>query len=155
VVADQQKLTLDTSAWRRARDEIREVVLTRGFNRELNSFVSVLDGDELDASLLYVVRVGLLPPDDPRTLGTIEAIRAKLGRDDLVYRYELRTDDGLPPGEGAFLPCSFWLVEALSLAGRESEAREVFEKLLARANDIGLLSEEIDVATGALLGNFP
>jgi GH15 family glucan-1,4-alpha-glucosidase len=130
MVAEQQKLQLDTTKWRQARDEI-------------------------DASLLYVVRVGMLPPDDPRMLGTIDAIRRELGRDDLVYRYEMRTDDGLPPGEGAFLPCSFWLVEALSLAGREDDAREVFEKLLARSNDVGLLSEEADVATGALLGNFP
>ncbi|HWS71160.1 MAG TPA: glycoside hydrolase family 15 protein, partial [Thermoanaerobaculia bacterium] len=155
IVADQQKLTLDTSEWRRTRDEIRDLVMTRGFNRELNAFVSELDGHELDASLLSVVRVGLLAADDPRVLGTIDTIRAKLGRDDLVYRYEIQTDDGLPPGEGAFLPCSFWLVEALSLAGHEDEARTVFEKLLARANDVGLLSEEIDVATGALLGNFP
>jgi GH15 family glucan-1,4-alpha-glucosidase len=155
IVAEQQKLTLDTSAWRRARDEIREVVLTRGFNERLNAFVSILDGDELDASLLYVVRVGFLAADDPRMLGTIDAIRASLGRDDLIYRYEMQTDDGLPPGEGAFLPCSFWLVEALSLAGRDDQAREVFEKLLARANDVSLLSEEVDVETGALLGNFP
>ena len=88
-------------------------------------------------------------------LGTIDAIRAKLGRDELIYRYEMRTDDGLPPGEGAFLPCSFWLVEALAIAGRRDEAREMFEKLIARANDVGLLSEEIDVESGALLGNFP
>ena len=155
IVEDQQKLPLDTTEWRRTRDEIRECVLSRGFNRELNSFVSELDGNELDASLLYVVRVGLLAPDDPRMLGTIDAIRAKLGRDDLVYRYELETEDGLPPGEGAFLPCSFWLVESLSLAGRDDEARTMFERLLARANDIGLLSEECDVASGALLGNFP
>jgi GH15 family glucan-1,4-alpha-glucosidase len=155
IVAEQQKLTLDITRWRQARDEIRDLVLARGFNERLNAFVSILDGDELDASLLYVVRVGFLPADDPRMLGTIDAIRKTLGRDDLVYRYQIETDDGLPPGEGAFLPCSFWLVEALSLAGRDDEARDVFEKLLARGNDLGLLSEEVDVATGALLGNFP
>lgn len=155
IVEEQQKLQLDTIGWRRVRDEIKDLVLSRGFNDRLGSFVSVFDGDELDASMLYVARVGFLPADDPRMLGTIDAIRAKLGRDDLVYRYQIETEDGLPPGEGAFLPCSFWLVEALSLAGRDDEARDVFEKLLARANDVGLLSEEIDVATGALLGNFP
>jgi len=88
-------------------------------------------------------------------LGTIDAIRARLGHDDLLYRYEERTDDGLPPGEGAFLACSFWLVEALALGGRVAEARQLFDKLLRRCNDVGLYSEEIDVETGVLLGNFP
>jgi len=141
--------------WKRTRDEIHRTVLERGFNRPLNSFVSTFDSDELDASLLYISRVGFLPGDDPRLTGTIDAIRKRLGRDDLVYRYEERTEDGLPPGEGAFLACSFWLVEALVNAGREREARDVFEKLLHRANDVGLYSEEIDVESGELLGNFP
>ena len=142
-------------AWRREQQQIRELVLTRGFNAKRNSFVAVLDGEELDASLLYIARVGFLPPDDPRMVGTVAAIREKLGRDDLIYRYELSTEDGLPPGEGAFLPCSFWLVEALALAGRRDEAHEVFRKLLGRGNDLGLFSEEVDVESGALLGNFP
>ena len=145
----------DQERWLRERAIIKQEVLERGFNAKLNSFVSEYDGDELDAALLYIARVGFLEPDDPRMLGTIDAIRAKLGRDELIYRYEMRTDDGLPPGEGAFLPCSFWLVEALAIAGRRDEAREMFEKLIARANDVGLLSEEIDVESGALLGNFP
>jgi GH15 family glucan-1,4-alpha-glucosidase len=88
-------------------------------------------------------------------LSTIEAIRAKLGRDELIYRYEITTEDGLPPGEGAFLACSFWLVEALTLAGQIDAANDMFVKLLGRANDVGLFSEEIDVESGALLGNFP
>jgi len=142
-------------AWRRTRDEIHRAVLENGFNEQLRSFVSIFGGDELDSSLLYISRVGFLKTDDPRILGTIDAIRERLGRDDLLYRYEIRTDDGLPPGEGAFLACSFWLVEALALGGRVDEARDVFEKLLGRCNDVGLYSEEIDVATGALLGNFP
>jgi GH15 family glucan-1,4-alpha-glucosidase len=141
--------------WRRTKEEIRETVLDRGFNRTLGSFVSILDGDELDASLLYLSRVGFLEPDDPRLLATIDAIRQRLGRDELLYRYEFGTDDGLPPGEGAFLACSFWLVEALALCGRTDEARGLFEKLLGRCNDVGLYSEEIDVESGALLGNFP
>jgi GH15 family glucan-1,4-alpha-glucosidase len=142
-------------AWRRAKEEIRETVLDRGFNSELGSFVSILDGDELDASLLYLSRVGFLKPDDPRILGTIDAIQKRLGRAELLYRYELKTDDGLPPGEGAFLACSFWLVEALALAGRMDEARDNFRKLLDRCNDLGLYAEEIDVESGAQLGNFP
>jgi GH15 family glucan-1,4-alpha-glucosidase len=141
--------------WQRAKDEVHALVLERGFNAKLNSFVSVLDGDELDASLLYISRVRFLEPDDPRMLGTIDAIRAQLGNDELIYRYDTRTDDGLPAGEGAFLACSFWLVEALAYAGRVDEARSVFEKLLTRSNDLGLFSEEIDVDTGAMLGNFP
>jgi GH15 family glucan-1,4-alpha-glucosidase len=141
--------------WRREAEAIRALVLERGFNARLGSFVSILDGDELDASLLYVARVGFLPPDDPRMVATVEAILAKLGNDELIYRYELRTEDGLPPGEGAFLACSFWLVEALALAGRREEAHEVFRKLLGRGNDVGLFSEEVDVESGALLGNFP
>ena len=141
--------------WRGTRDEIHKAVLEHGFNSELQSFVSIFGGDELDASLLYISRVGFLKGDDPRLTGTIDAIRQRLGRDDLVYRYEERTEDGLPPGEGAFLACSFWLVEALVLAHREAEARELFEKLLGRANDVGLYSEEVDVESGALLGNFP
>ena len=145
----------DNERWRRERDTIKSEVLERGFNARLNSFVSEYDGNELDASLLYISRVGFIDADDPRMLGTIDAIRKTLGRDELIYRYEMRTDDGLPPGEGAFLPCSFWLVEALAMANRQEEARDVFEKLLARANDVGLLSEEIDVESGALLGNFP
>jgi GH15 family glucan-1,4-alpha-glucosidase len=141
--------------WTREKAEIQQLVFERGFSRKQSSFISLLDGDELDASLLYAARVGFIDPHDPRMLGTIDAIRSHLGHDDLLYRYEVTTEDGLPPGEGAFLACSFWMVEALHLGGREAEAREVFEKLIARCNNVGLLSEECDVETGALLGNFP
>jgi GH15 family glucan-1,4-alpha-glucosidase len=130
-------------------------VFEKGFRQDLNTFVSILEGDELDAGLLNLSRVGFLEGSDPRILGTVDAIRRRLGQDDLLYRYELRTDDGLPPGEGAFLVCSFWLVEALALGGRIDEARGIFEKLLNRSNDVGLYSEEIDPESGALLGNFP
>jgi GH15 family glucan-1,4-alpha-glucosidase len=147
---------VDTSRWRAAKEEIRRLVLTRGWSEKLHSFVAIFDGEELDASLLYVARVGFLEASDPRMQSTIDAIRRGLGRDDLIYRYNSSvTKDGLPPGEGAFLPCSFWLVEALALAGRGDEARDVLEKLLARRNDVGLLSEEIDPDSGAMLGNFP
>jgi len=145
----------DVALWRREMDGIRRMVLEHGFNDQLQSFVSILGGSELDASLLYAARVGFLDPRDPRMLGTISAIRKTLGHDDLVYRYEVRTNDGLPPGEGAFLACSFWLVEALTLAGETDEALRIFEKLCSRANDVGLLPEQIDVESGAFLGNFP
>jgi GH15 family glucan-1,4-alpha-glucosidase len=147
---------LENDRWKTERDAIKTEVLERGFNAKLNAFVSEYGGDELDASLLYVARVGFLPPDDPRMLSTIDAIRGALGQDDLVHRYDSRrTEDGLPAGEGAFLACSFWLVEALALAGRLEDARDIFEKVCKRANDVGLLSEQCDVASGALLGNFP
>jgi len=147
---------LGSSEWDDEKAQIRELVLARGFDREKQSFVGILDGHELDASLLYVARVGMLDANDPRMLSTIDAIRRELGKDDLIYRYDSRqTKDGLPPGEGAFLPCSFWLAEALALAGREAEAHELFEKLLARRNDVGLLPEEIDPESGAFLGNMP
>jgi GH15 family glucan-1,4-alpha-glucosidase len=147
---------LESDRWNADREAIKAEVLDRGFNAKLNSFVGEYDGDELDASLLYVARVGFLPADDRRMLGTIDAIRGALGHDDLVYRYDSRrTNDGFPAGEGAFLACSFWLVEALALACRTNEARDVFEKLCRRANDVGLLSEQCDVASGALVGNFP
>ncbi len=155
-LAEKGRIDGPVDQWRATKDEIKRVVLERGFNRKLNAFVSEFDGEELDASLLYVSRVGFLEGDDPRILGTIDAIRKKLGHDDLILRYRSeKTDDGLPPGEGAFLPCSFWLVEALAIAKRMDEASELFEKLIGRANDLGLLSEEASVPDGDLVGNFP
>ena len=155
-LAEKGRVKGPVDEWRATKDEIKRVVLERGFNRKLNAFVSELDGDELDASLLYVSRVGFLEGDDPRILGTIDAIRRQLGKGDLIWRYRTETtDDGLPPGEGAFLPCSFWLVEALAIAKRGDEATELFEQLLGRANDLGLLSEEASLPDGDLVGNFP
>ncbi|HEY2321234.1 MAG TPA: glycoside hydrolase family 15 protein [Thermoanaerobaculia bacterium] len=155
-LAEKGKIKGPVDQWRATKDEIKRVVLERGFNRKLNAFVAEFDGEELDASLLYVSRVGFLEGDDPRILGTIDAIREKLGYGDLILRYRSeKTDDGLPPGEGAFLPCSFWLVEGLAIAKRMDEATELFEKLLSRANDLGLLSEEASIPDGDLVGNFP
>jgi GH15 family glucan-1,4-alpha-glucosidase len=147
--------SLGVEGLRETKDAIHEMVMTRGFDATRNTFVSILDDGDLDAALLYIARVGFIDPADPRMLGTIDAIRAKLGRGPFLYRYDTSTNDGLPPGEGAFLACSFWLVEALALAGKRGEAREVFEAVAARANDVGLFSEEIDVESGELLGNFP
>ena len=132
------------------------LVCREGFNVQLNSFTQAYGSSELDASTLLIPLVGFLPPDDPRVIGTVNAIQRELTRDGFVERY--RTEaliDGLTPGEGVFLPCSFWLVDALVMLGRDDEARELFEKLLSVSNDLGLLSEEYDPSAKRLLGNFP
>jgi GH15 family glucan-1,4-alpha-glucosidase len=153
---DTARQLLNDDRWNAERDAIKAEVLARGFNAKLNSFVSEYDGDELDASLLYVARVGFLPPDDPRMLGTINAIRAALAHDDLVFRYDTRrTDDGFPSGEGAFLACSFWLATCLAMQGRIDEARAAFERSSATANHLGLFAEEYAPRGREPLGNFP
>jgi GH15 family glucan-1,4-alpha-glucosidase len=144
--------------WRRIRAEIHEEVCREGFNAELNSFVQSYGSHDLDAATLLIPLVGFLPANDPRVSGTIEAIKRDLMRDGFVERYatkETESVDGLPIGEGVFLPCSFWLVDALLMQERDDEARELFERLLAVANDLSLLSEEYDPAEKRLLGNFP
>ena len=143
--------------WRRIRDEIHREVLREGFDADRNTFTQSYGSRGLDASLLLIPQVGFLPADDPRVRGTVEAVERELGvGDGLLLRY--RTDDspdGLPPGEGPFLLCSFWLVDALAMTGRRDDARRIFERLLAIRNDVGLLAEEYDAATGRMLGNFP
>jgi GH15 family glucan-1,4-alpha-glucosidase len=142
--------------WRELRKEIHADVCQRGFDRKLGSFVQSYDSQALDASLLLIPLVGFLPIDDARVAGTIAAIEQHLFVDGFVLRYHTQqTEDGLPPGEGAFLACSFWLVDAYVLQGRIVEARHLFERLLALANDLGLLSEEYDPKDQRLLGNFP
>jgi GH15 family glucan-1,4-alpha-glucosidase len=142
--------------WRELRAEIHAEVCRRGFDRTLGSFVQSYDSDALDASLLLIPIVGFLPIDDPRVRGTIAAIEQRLIVDGFVLRYDTReTADGLPPGEGAFLPCSFWLVDAYVLQGRRADALRLFEQLLAVRNDLGLLSEEYDPRARRLVGNFP
>jgi GH15 family glucan-1,4-alpha-glucosidase len=142
--------------WRQLRTQTHAEVCQRGYNAELGSFVQAYDGTELDASLLLLAEVGFLPPQDPRIRGTVEAIERHLTVDGFVLRYATEsTDDGLPPGEGAFLACSFWLVDAYILLGRHNDARRLFERLLGLCNDVGLLSEEYDPRSGRLVGNFP
>jgi GH15 family glucan-1,4-alpha-glucosidase len=146
----------DAGRWRRVRDAIHDDVCRRGFDAGLGAFVQCYGSREFDASLLMIPLVGFLPATDVRVRGTVAAIQANLVTDGFVARY--RTDpavDGLPPGEGAFLACTFWLADNLALQGRRSEARELFERLLAVRNDVGLLSEEYDPRTGRHLGNFP
>jgi GH15 family glucan-1,4-alpha-glucosidase len=145
--------------WREVRDEIHREVLERGFDTELNSFVQSYGSKRLDASLLVIPLVGFLPADDERVIGTVAAIERELYRDGFVYRYagddERERVDGLPPGEGAFLPCTFWLADTYALQGRLDEAEELFERLLSTRNDLGLLAEEWDPRTSRQLGNFP
>ncbi len=142
--------------WRAVQDEIHEDVCRDGFNPALRSFVQSYGSNNLDASLLAIPKVGFLPASDARVQGTIQAIERGLLRDGFVQRYDTQeTDDGLPPGEGVFLPCSFWLADAYALSGRMQDARELFERLLKLQNDVGLLSEEYDLDTNRQVGNFP
>ena len=145
--------------WRQVRAEIHEEVLREGFDTELDSFVGFYGAKRLDASLLVIPLVGFLPADDPRMVGTVAAIEKTLVRDGFVWRYlhddETASIDGLPPGEGVFLPCTFWLADNLALQGRLDEARAIVERLLALRNDLGLLAEEYDLEHRRQLGNFP
>jgi GH15 family glucan-1,4-alpha-glucosidase len=142
--------------WAALASTIHAEVMTRGYNAELNTFVQSYDSTDLDASLLLIPRVGFLPPDDRRVIGTIEAIQRDLTEDGFVLRYRSQnSDDGLPGGEGVFLACSFWLVDALHGAGRKDEAVLLFERLLSLRNDVGLLSEEWDPVANRQLGNTP
>jgi GH15 family glucan-1,4-alpha-glucosidase len=144
--------------WRSLRDEIRTEVLAQAWSEEKQAFTQFFGSDELDASVLLMPLVGFLPATDERLVSTVEAIRRELTVDGLVLRYLHKEDgavDGLPPGEGVFLPCSFWLADVLALQGKLDEARELFERLLDLRNDVGLLAEEYDPRAGRLLGNFP
>jgi GH15 family glucan-1,4-alpha-glucosidase len=142
--------------WRKLCSAIHDEVCRKGFDTERNTFVQFYGGKELDASLLMIPLVGFLPPDDPRVRGTIAAIQSDLVRDGFVARYNPKEEvDGLPPGEGVFLPCTFWLADNLALQGRLSDAQQLFERLLSLCNDVGLLSEEYDSEKRRLVGNFP
>ncbi|MEU5771121.1 glycoside hydrolase family 15 protein [Streptomyces asoensis] len=147
----------DLAGWRAMRDEIHREVCEQGYDPVRNTFTQYYGSRELDASLLLIPRVGFLPPDDPRVVGTVDAVREELGHGGLLRRYS--TDgaavDGLPGDEGTFLACSFWLADALHMTGRTKEARELFEHLVGLANDVGLLAEEYDPTSGRHLGNFP
>jgi GH15 family glucan-1,4-alpha-glucosidase len=144
--------------WTKLRDTIRDDILKHGYDQKRRTFTQFYGSEELDAALLMVPLVGFLPATDERVTGTVAAIEEHLLRDGFVQRYTQHrgTDvDGLPPGEGAFLACTFWLADNYALMGRHAEAREVFERLLALRNDVGLLSEEYDTAACRLVGNFP
>ena len=159
-VRSVEKFGLDgpIEQWRELRDEISADILTRGFDASRGTFTQYYGSTELDAALLMIPLVGFLPADDQRVLGTLAAIESELLVDGFVQRYTQTPEnaaDGLPPGEGAFLACTFWLADNYSLVGRHDEAIMVFERLLALRNDLGLLSEEYDQQSGRLVGNFP
>ena len=154
--AEMYNLPGPVDHWRQIRDRIHNDVCTHGFDTELCSFVQSYGSKELDASLLMLPAIGFLPPEDPRIIGTVEAIERGLISDGLVRRYDTeKSDDGLPAGEGMFLACSFWLVDAYVMLGRGEDAVRLFERLLALRNDLGLLSEQYEPRTGRLVGNFP
>ncbi|MEX1007988.1 MAG: glycoside hydrolase family 15 protein [Acidimicrobiia bacterium] len=142
--------------WRAAREEVHREVCAQGFDAERNTFTQSYKSKELDASTLMIPLVGFLPPDDPRVAGTLAAIERELLVDGFVLRYNSEVGvDGLPPGEGVFLPCSFWLADNLWLSGRHRDGAALFERLLGLVNDVGLLAEEYDPHSKRMLGNFP
>jgi GH15 family glucan-1,4-alpha-glucosidase len=153
---ERYRLPGPVDAWRAVRDEIHGEVCQRGFNAARGAFVQSYESDALDASALLIPLVGFLAPSDPRVKSTVAAIERDLTENGLVLRYRTEsTNDGLPGGEGAFLACSFWLVDNLVLLGRREEARALFDHLLSLRNDLGLLAEEYDAGSGRMLGNFP
>ena len=142
--------------WRRTRDAIHREVCEKGFDPARGTFTQSYGSVGLDASLLMIPLVGFLPATDPRVVATADHIHRELGHDGFIARYDtVTTQDGLPPGEGTFLPCTFWYADNLALQGRREEAEAIFDRLLALCNDVGLLSEEYDVRAGRLVGNFP
>ncbi len=142
--------------WRALRAQVHAEVCREGFDTERGTFTQSYGSRALDASLLMIPLVGFLPTDDPRVDGTVRAIERELVEDGFLLRYPAQPDvDGLPAGEGAFLPCSFWLVDCLTLTGRRDDALALYDRLLALRNDVGLLSEEYDPHAKRLVGNFP
>ena len=142
--------------WQKVRTKIHEEICSHAYNEKLGSFVQSYGSEHLDASLLLMPMMGFLPAEDPRMQGTLKAIEGSLMSGGLVLRYNTeKVSDGLPPGEGVFLACSFWMVSALMLQGRDADAKKLFERVLSLANDVGLLAEEYDVGAKRLVGNFP
>jgi GH15 family glucan-1,4-alpha-glucosidase len=148
-------LEVSVDLFRSVRDEIRRVIEAHGYDGRVGSYTRTFDGGEMDASLLTLPHYGYVEGTHPRMRSTCASIHEKLASDGLIYRYETGTDDGLPPGEGAFGICSFWAVECVARGGDVEGAKRAFDRVLSHANDVGLFAEEIDPETGAALGNFP
>ena len=154
--AEEMGLDGPLDRWRALRQQIHAEVCEKGFDRQRNTFVQAFGSKHMDASLLMIPQVGFLKPDDPRVAGTIAAIEKDLLVDGFLMRYDTGGKvDGLPPGEGAFLACTFWYADALHLVGRDDDAHRVFDRLLTVCNDVGLLAEEYDPVAKRQLGNFP
>jgi GH15 family glucan-1,4-alpha-glucosidase len=158
-IAEQFHEEAPLERWRAARSAVHAEVCREGWNAQRGAFTQYYGSDEMDASLLMIPLVGFLPANDARVAATVAAIEQDLLRDGLLLRYphHERSEqvDGLPPGEGAFLPCTFWLADTYALQGRHDEARRTFEHVASLANDLGLLSEEYDTHARRLVGNFP
>lgn len=153
---EQFDLDGPVATWRDRRDRLHAEICHNGYSSRLGAFIQAYGHEELDASALLFAQVGFLPAEDPRMIGTVRAIMENLTDDGLIMRYDTsRSDDGLPPGEGVFLACSFWLVDNLVLQGRREEAEALFDRLLSLANDVGLLAEEYDPKMERQMGNFP
>jgi GH15 family glucan-1,4-alpha-glucosidase len=153
---DEFALAGPRERWRSLRDEIHREVCEKGFNAKLNAFTQAFASEELDASTLLIPVVGFLPPEDKRVVGTVAAVEKRLLHNGFVLRYDTASaEDGLPAGEGAFLACSFWLVDAYMMLGRRRDATKLLERLMSLPNDVGLLSEEYDPIASRLVGNFP
>jgi len=156
LMAEQLHYDAPIEKWKEIRDTIHNEICARAFNEEKNSFTQAYGSEQLDASMLLMPQVGFLPGSDPRVKGTVEAIERELMPAGLVMRYDTsKGEDGLPPGEGVFLACSFWMVSSLKAIGRVKDARALFERLLKLRNDLGLLSEEYDLEHKRMVGNFP
>jgi GH15 family glucan-1,4-alpha-glucosidase len=155
-LAEKLKYRAPLDKWKQIRDEIHAQVCENGYNAKKGCFVQSYGSDQLDAALLLMPQVGFLPGSDPRVKATVQAIEHELMCDGFVLRYNTgNVQDGLPPGEGVFLACSFWMVSSLKAIGRRRDARRLFERLIKLCNDLGLLSEEYDPKAKRLVGNFP
>jgi GH15 family glucan-1,4-alpha-glucosidase len=155
-IAEQFHYQAPVEKWKTIRETIHREICANAFNKKKNSFMQAYGSSQLDAALLLMPVVGFLPGSDPRIKGTVEAIERELMPDGLVLRYKTtQVDDGLPPGEGVFLACSFWMVSSLHAIGRTRDAKKLFTRLLKLRNKLGLLSEEYDPASKRMVGNFP
>ncbi len=152
-IAEKKQFKAPFKKWEKAREEIKQSILKNGYNKKLDSFVRSYGAKSLDAANLLIPIVGFLPFDDPKVKGTINAVLKYLTKNNLVFRYNSK--DGLPGKDGAFIPCTFWLIDCLTLSGQVEKAEKMLVSLLKYISPLGLFSEEIDPAQKNLLGNFP
>ena len=154
MLVDEGRIKGDAPRWRAEASDLRDLVVSHAYSHRLHAFTQTLDGDTLDSAVLMMPLVGFIDAADPRMQSTIEVLRDQLVTDGFIARYS-GFDDGLPPGEGAFIACNFWLAAALAAATRLNDAHEVFSRATDAMNDVGLMAEEYDPRSGEMLGNFP